>query len=108
VPDGKRLPGGKQVPRVRQADLIESNEFPSRSAWHPSCPWAAAMDRTLFIDEAAALLGVSRRTVYYRIRDGRLQTIKTRCGSQRVVLSSLEALARAEAEKRTMRRGLGP
>ena len=108
MPDGKRLPGGKQVPRVGQADPIESGGFPLRSAWHPSCPSATAMDRTLFIDEAAALLGVSRRTVYYRIRDGRLQTIKTRCGSQRVVLSSLEALARAEAEKRTMRRGLGP
>jgi excisionase family DNA binding protein len=64
------------------------------------------MDRTLFIDEAAALLGVSRRTVYYRIREGRLQTIKTRCGSQRVLLSSLEALARDEAEKRAARRAL--
>jgi excisionase family DNA binding protein len=63
------------------------------------------MDRTLFIDEAAALLGVSRRTVYYRIRDGRLQTIKTRCGSQRVLLSSLEALAREEAAKRHARPG---
>jgi excisionase family DNA binding protein len=62
------------------------------------------MDRTLFIDEAAALLGVSRRTVYYRIREGRLQTIKTRCGSQRVLLSSLQALARDEAEKRNARR----
>ena len=74
--------------------------------WHSSCHSAAAMDRTLFIDEAAALLGVSRRTVYYRIREGRLQTIKTRCGSQRVLLSSLEALARDEAEKRAARRAL--
>ena len=58
------------------------------------------MDRTLFIDEAAALLGVSRRTVYYRIREGRLLTIRTRCGSQRVLLSSIEALLQGEAEKR--------
>jgi excisionase family DNA binding protein len=64
------------------------------------------MDRTLFIEDAAALLGVSRRTVYYRIREGRLQTIKTRCGSQRVLLSSLEALAREVAEKRNARREL--
>ena len=61
------------------------------------------MDRTLFIEEAAALLGVSRRTVYYRIREGRLQTIRTRCGSQRVLLSSIEALLREEVAKRRSR-----
>ena len=65
------------------------------------------MDRTLFIDEAAALLGVSRRTVYYRIREGRLLTIRTRCGSQRVLLSSIEALLRDEAERRRARREAG-
>jgi excisionase family DNA binding protein len=48
----------------------------------------------LFIEEAAQRLGVSRRTVYYRIREGRLQTIRTRGGSQRVLVSSLEALLR--------------
>jgi len=46
------------------------------------------------IDDAAQLLGVSRRTVYYRIREGRLLTIRARCGSQRVLLSSIEALLR--------------
>ena len=65
------------------------------------------MDRTLFIDEAAALLGVSRRTVYYRIREGRLLTIRTRCGSQRVLLSSIEALLREEVERRRARREAG-
>jgi len=35
---------------------------------------------------------VSRRTIYYRIREGRLQTIRTRGGSQRVTLASIEAL----------------
>ena len=64
------------------------------------------MLRSVFVDRAAEILGVSRRTVYYRIREGRLQTIKTRCGSQRVLLSSLEALARAESEKRAARRAL--
>lgn len=43
-------------------------------------------------------MGVSRRTVYYRIRDGRLRTIRTRCGSQRVLLSSIEALTGKTAE----------
>ena len=49
---------------------------------------------TLLIDDAAVSLGVSRRTVYYRIREGRLRTIRTRCGSQRVLVSSIEALRR--------------
>ncbi len=51
-------------------------------------------DASLLINAAAALLGVSRRTVYYRIQEGRLKTIRTRCGSQRVLCSSIEALLR--------------
>ncbi len=42
--------------------------------------------RSVSIDHAAGLLGVSRRTVYNRIRDGRLQTVRTLGGSQRVTL----------------------
>ncbi|MGE3706387.1 MAG: excisionase family DNA-binding protein [Vicinamibacterales bacterium] len=49
---------------------------------------------TFLIEEAARLMGVSRRTVYYRIREGRLTTIRTRCGSRRVVVSSLDELVR--------------
>jgi len=59
--------------------------------------------RSVFVEDAAALLGVSRRTIYYRIREGRLRTIRTRCGSQRVLLESIEALRREEAEKRAAR-----
>ena len=51
-------------------------------------------ERSLLIDDAAAVLGVSRRTVYYRIKEGRLRTIRARCGSQRVLVSSIEALLR--------------
>jgi hypothetical protein len=40
------------------------------------------------IDQAAELLGVSRRTVYYRIR--------TWCNSQRVLVDSLHALMGAD------------
>ena len=50
------------------------------------------MTRTVFVDHAAALLGVSRRTVYYRIRDGRLRTIRTLGGSQRVLMDSVEEM----------------
>ena len=48
--------------------------------------------RSVLIDQAVAMLGVSRRTVYYWIRQGRLRTIRTRCGSQRVLLSSMVSL----------------
>jgi excisionase family DNA binding protein len=61
---------------------------------------AARSERSFLIDDAARLLGVSRRTVYYRIREGRLLTIRARCGSQRVLLSSIEALMRARQEDR--------
>ena len=50
------------------------------------------MLRSVLIDRAAELLGVSRRTVYYRIREGRLRTIRTPCNSQRVLIDSLCAL----------------
>ena len=49
-------------------------------------------ERSLLIDDAARVLGVSRRTVYYRIREGKLQTIRAKCGSQRVLVSSIELL----------------
>ena len=45
--------------------------------------------RSVSLDHAAELLGVSRRTIYNRIREGRLQTIRTIGGSQRVLLDSM-------------------
>ena len=47
------------------------------------------MATTVSIDKAAELLRVSRRTVYNRIKAGRLQTIRTIGGSQRVITDSL-------------------
>jgi excisionase family DNA binding protein len=46
--------------------------------------------RSVSLDHAAQILGVSRRTIYNRIRDGRLQTIRTVGGSQRVLVESVE------------------
>jgi len=46
--------------------------------------------RSVSLDHAAQMLGVSRRTIYNRIRDGRLQTIRTLGGSQRVLLESVD------------------
>jgi excisionase family DNA binding protein len=52
------------------------------------------MGRSVSIEQAARLLNVSRRTVYNRIRDGKLQTIRTLGGSQRVLMSSLDEIRR--------------
>ena len=50
----------------------------------------ARIGRSVSLDHAAELLGVSRRTIYNRIREGRLQTIRTIGGSQRVLLNSVQ------------------
>ncbi len=47
------------------------------------------LGRSVAIDQAATLLNVSRRTIYNRIREGRLLTIRTIGGSQRVLVESL-------------------
>ena len=47
--------------------------------------------RTVSIDCAAELAQVSRRTIYNRIRDGRLQTVRVGV-SQRVTIESLSRL----------------
>ncbi len=52
------------------------------------------VSRSVSLETAAELLGVSRRTIYNRIRDGRLQTIRTIGGSQRVLLESMRELRR--------------
>ena len=57
--------------------------FISRTSLEPR------LGRSVSIQQAAQLLGVSRRTIYYRIRDGHLQTIRTLGGSQRVLVESL-------------------
>jgi excisionase family DNA binding protein len=57
--------------------------------------------RSVSLDHAAALLGVSRRTIYNRIRDGRLQTIRTLGGSQRVLLDSVSVDGRTQAAERS-------
>jgi len=58
----------------------------------PTPGFQPQLGRSVTIDQAAGLLGVSRRTIYYRIREGRLLTVRTLGGSQRVLLSSLEVL----------------
>jgi excisionase family DNA binding protein len=50
------------------------------------------LGRSVLIDQACLMLGVSKRTVYYWIRSGRLRTIRTLGGSQRILLESIEEL----------------
>lgn len=52
-------------------------------------PFWHTLGRSVAIDHAAELLGVSRRTIYNRIRDGQLETVRTLGGSQRVTVESL-------------------
>ena len=65
------------------------NVQPLTSSQHEFQP---QLGRSVSIEQAAHLLGVSRRTVYYRIRDGRLRTIRTIGGSQRVLMDSVEEM----------------
>ena len=56
----------------------------------PSAPtFEPRIGRSVSLDHAAEMLGVSRRTIYNRIREGRLQTIRTLGGSQRVLVDSM-------------------
>jgi excisionase family DNA binding protein len=53
---------------------------------------APRIGRSVSLDQAAEILGVSRRTIYNRIRDGRLETIRTLGGSQRVLVDSMHRM----------------
>jgi len=53
------------------------------------------LGRSVSIDQAAILLGVSRRTIYNRIRQGKLETIRTLGTSQRVLIASIDECHRA-------------
>lgn len=55
-------------------------------------PFEPRIGRSVSLDQACQILQVSRRTVYNWIRDGRLQTIRTLGGSQRVLLESVRRL----------------
>ena len=63
--------------------MVESPLTTETSSFEPR------LGRSVTIDQAAALLGVSRRTIYNRIREGRLRTVRTLGVSQRVLVESL-------------------
>jgi excisionase family DNA binding protein len=61
--------------------------------------------RSVSLDHAAELLGVSRRTIYNRIRDDRLKTVRTAGGSQRVLIDSLSPDGVRQRVEGTHKRG---
>lgn len=61
--------------------------------------------RSVSLDHAAELLGVSRRTIYNRIRDNRLKTVRTVGGSQRVLIDSLTPDSVRQRVESTPKRG---
>jgi excisionase family DNA binding protein len=64
---------------------MEATEIVSAPGFQPR------IGRSVSLAHAAELLGVSRRTIYNRIREGRLRTIRTLGGSQRVLIDSMQA-----------------
>ncbi len=50
------------------------------------------LSRTVSIARACRIYRVSRRTVYYWIKGGRVQTKRTLLGSQRVLVESLKGM----------------
>ena len=66
---------------------LEDFQVPETTITDPQNP-EIKYGRSVSLMQAAALLQVSRRTVYNRIRDGQLTTIRIH-GSQRVLTSSL-------------------
>jgi excisionase family DNA binding protein len=66
--------------------MVESLPHPLTTE---SSSFEPRLGRSVTIDQAAELLGVSRRTIYNRIREGRLRTIRTLGVSQRVLVESL-------------------
>jgi excisionase family DNA binding protein len=70
------------------------------SGENPDGGFEPRIGRSVSLDHAAELLGVSRRTIYNRIRDGRLQTIRTLGGSQRVLIESVTDTRDAAEDRR--------
>ncbi|MCX6549756.1 MAG: hypothetical protein NTY02_01910 [Acidobacteria bacterium] len=47
--------------------------------------------RSMSLAQAGQVLQVSRRTVYYLIKQGQLQTVRTALGSQRALVDSVRS-----------------
>lgn len=66
----------------------------------PFQPTGQRLGRSVSLGHAAEMLNVSIRTVYYWIREGRLRTIRTLNGSQRVLVESMPGFGQPNIESR--------
>ncbi len=76
---------------TESSTVLTASPVSSGSHSSPETANDVRLGRSVSIDQAAQLLRLSRRTIYYRIRDGKLQTIRSIGGSQRVLVESLHA-----------------
>jgi excisionase family DNA binding protein len=74
------------------------NSLSTATALPPRAP-EMRFGRSVSINQAAELLSLSRRTIYYWIQQGRLQTIRTLGGSQRILVESLRLDSRLRAHE---------
>ena len=74
----------RPAPKDGQLEDLEVTEPTTNPQVNPETKYG----RSVSLMQAAALLQVSRRTIYNRSRDGQLATIRIH-GSQRVLTSSL-------------------
>jgi excisionase family DNA binding protein len=66
---------------------------------HSGDAFTPQLGRSVSIEQAAHLLGVSRRTIYNHIKAGRLATVRTLGGSQRILVASLPQPATRAADQ---------
>lgn len=52
-------------------------------------PFVPGTARSVSLSRAGEILHISRRTCYYWIKNGRLRTVRTALGSQRVLVDSV-------------------
>ena len=89
---------GNPIGRPAQpASVVRYGAHGDHGNHSPAISFEPRIGRSVSLDHAAQMLGVSRRTIYNRIRDGRLQTIRTLGGSQRVLLDSVQEIAASAA-----------
>jgi excisionase family DNA binding protein len=72
---------------IRHTDDVRRVSPASDAEWESQ--FEPDMGRSVSLNHAAQLLNVSRRTIYHRIRAGRLQTVRTMGGAQRVLMDSI-------------------
>ena len=81
--------GSAETARIRAQRAKEAPDLSPALRWrreHGAAPRPTTSAPGISVTEAAKKLGVSRKTVYARIRSGRLQTATDEAGRTRVVL----------------------